>query len=50
MYYTNKTPVLLLMVSQVLAIDGQHAPPMPTGIGGVPSPLDHQAFVPGDRF
>ena len=29
---------------QVSTTAGQHAPPMPSKVGGVPSPLDHQAF------
>jgi hypothetical protein len=41
-YYVDKIPFLLLLVFQVSAIEGQRAP-MLAGIGGVPSPLDHQA-------
>jgi hypothetical protein len=32
------------LVNQVSAIEGRHAPPMQARFGGVPSPLDHQAF------
>ncbi len=35
---------------QVSTTEGKHAPPMPSKVGGVPSPLDHQATQPGDRL
>ena len=44
MYYTYKIPVVILLVYQVSAIEGQRVPPMPAKFGGVPSPLDHQAL------
>ena len=40
----NVDTCLLLLVNQVSTIEGLHVPPMPTKIGGVPSPLDHQAL------
>jgi len=38
------TCLLLLVLQQVSTIEGLRVPPMPTEIGGVPSPLDHQAL------
>jgi hypothetical protein len=35
---------ILLVQEQVLTIEGLCVPPIPTEIGGVPSPLDHQAL------
>jgi len=48
--FLPKTPALLLLVHQVSATKGFACPPMQAGFGGVPSPSDHQAFVPGDRI